>query len=1098
MNVIKRSGEIVGFFPFKITNAIVKALISAKESVSVQKDAELITSKVVDTLNKDFADKNVDIEIIQDLVERNLMIAQFYRTAKVYILYRAERAKIREKINDQSMTELVKKSSMTFENDIMREFIYFRTYSRWIPSKGRREIWSETVGRYMDFMKESLGDKLKKQEYDEIQESIFNQEVMPSMRLLQFAGLPAKRCNVCVYNCAFTAPECFKDLVDIMYISMSGTGVGFSVESVHVDKFPIIEHSTGITTKFAIEDSKEGWCDAFEYGLNVWYNGEDVQFDYSQLRPAGARLKTMGGRSSGPRPLMELMVFTRDIIFKKQGHKLSTINIYDIICKIGQIVVSGGVRRSALLSLSDFNDIEIRDAKKGAFWNSNPQRSMTNNSATYTEKPSQIEFMKEWLALAESGTGERGIFNRSGLKDVMPKRRVDILGERIWEIGTNPCVTADTWIHTINGPRQVSELIGTKTDLIVTGKIHSMKSDGFFLTGKKLVYEVKTKGGYSIKLTENHKLLKGGKEWISVSDLHPKDKISLSNHREKKSWTGGEGTFSEGWLVGEIVGDGGIVKSKSETRNHMAYLRFWGKSAEHMKNLTVKLLEEFCKTKILGCYNTYNKTYQVSCVALYKLCEKYGITMDKMFTSVTENASYDFQRGLIRGFFDADGSPQGNLEKGQSIRRSEEHTSELECIQRMLSRIGIKSTIYFRRPEHYQSLPDGKGGEKEYLCKEQHELVVSKDNIQLFRDFIGFYEPEKKDRLENMIGSYKRKPNKETFLDEILSITQLEEENVYDVTVSDVHEFCANGIRAHNCGEVVMQSKQFCNLSEVVCRAEDTEESLKRKIRLATIIGTYQASLTDFKYISDKWKINQEEERLLGVSLTGQYDCPIVRQGSVLNDLREYSIEINKEYSQRFEINQSTAITVVKPSGTVSQMVNASSGIHPRFSQYYIRRVRISATDPLLRLMRDQGYKCLPEVGQSEETADTFVLEFPVKSPTNAITVKDVTALEQLEYWKTVKVNFTEHNPSVTIYVKPDEWLKIGQWVWDNWDYITGLSFLPFSEHLYHLAPYEEIYEKKYEEILSKINRVDFGKLVYYEKSDETDVKKEVACAGGI
>src|SRR3990167_3042322 len=287
-------------------------------------------------------------------------------------------------------------------------------------------------------------------------------------------------------------------------------------------------------------------------------------------------------------------------------------------------------------------------------------------------------------------------------------------------IGTNPCVTADTWIHTINGPRQVSELIGTKTDLIVNGKIHSMKSDGFFLTGKKLVYEVKTKGGYSIKLTENHKLLKGGKEWISVSDLHPKDKISLSNHREKKSWTGGEGTFSEGWLVGEIVGDGGIVKSKSETRNHMAYLRFWGKSAEHMKNLTVKLLEEFCKTKILGCYNTYNKTYQVSCVALYKLCEKYGITMDKMFTSVTENASYDFQRGLIRGFFDADGSPQGNLEKGQSIRRSEEHTSELECIQRMLSRIGIKSTIYFRRPEHYQSLPDGKGGEKEYLCKEQH------------------------------------------------------------------------------------------------------------------------------------------------------------------------------------------------------------------------------------------------------------------------------------------------------------------------------------------------------------------------------------------
>ncbi len=300
------------------------------------------------------------------------------------------------------------------------------------------------------------------------------------------------------------------------------------------------------------------------------------------------------------------------------------------------------------------------------------------------------------------------------------------------------------------------------------------------------------------------------------------------------------------------------------------------------------------------------------------------------------------------------------------------------------------------------------------------------------------------------------------------------------------------------CGEVLLKPMQFCNLSEVICRSSDNLMSLMRKIRIATIIGTYQSSLTNYNYISPKWKINQEFERLLGVSLTGQWDCEAVRDEYALKQLRQYCVTINQEYADRFGINQSTAVTSIKPSGTVSQMTNSASGIHARFSRYYIRRIRISATDPLLKLVKDQGYPCHPEVGQSEATANTFVLEFPVKSPDGCVCASDMTALEQLEYWKKIKVNYTEHNPSVTIYVKPDEWLTVGQWIWDNWEFITGLSFLPYSEHVYQLAPYEKISEEQYEEFKSKVSNIDFSKLIYYELEDATDVKKEVACVGGV
>ncbi len=445
----------------------------------------------------------------------------------------------------------------------------------------------------------------------------------------------------------------------------------------------------------------------------------------------------MGGKSSGPDPLRDLLNFTRAIILKRQGRRLTNLDAHDIICKIGDIVVAGGVRRSALISLSDLDDMEMRDAKKGQFYITEPQRSLANNSAVYNQQPSTEEFMREWLSLMESHSGERGIFNRGGLRETLPERRVTALGDALETLGTNPC------------------------------------------------------------------------------------------------------------------------------------------------------------------------------------------------------------------------------------------------------------------------------------------------------------------------------------------------------------------------GEIVLQPKQFCNLSEIVARTEDTSASLMRKMKVATILGTYQSTLTNFPYLSKEWKEHCDAERLLGISVTGQWDSPVVRKAETLKKLRDAAVVYNREYAKRFNVKPSTCITCVKPSGTLSQMVDSSSGMHPRHSPFYIRRVRIASTDALFQMLRDQGVPYHPEVGQNAENATTYVLDFPVKAPAHAIFRDDVSAHELLEYWKTVKVNYTEHNPSVTISVGDDEWLKTGNWVYENWSIVGGLSFLPRQNHVYKLAPYEEIDEKAYYELLLRWQNVDFAKIVTYEQEDMTDNKRELACAGG-
>jgi len=748
--VQKRDGKIVKFDFERIVLAIHKAMIQTGEGSEAE--ARMVAHKVVADLVR-IAKKHKNflptVEGIQDTVEKELILSEYVNTAKSYILYRQKRAELRVKgiRVPEKVQKLAAESKKYFKNTL-GEFIYYRTYSKWIPEESRRETWLETVDRYVDFMKENLGDKLKSAEYKEVREAILKQEAMPSMRLLQFAGRAARTTNVCAYNCSYIAPTSFQDFAEIMYISMCGTGCGWSVESDNIEKLPQIERQTGKKLPVhVVPDNKEGWADTLSLGMSVWAEGKDIEFDFRGLRPAGARLATMGGKSSGPEPLRQVLSFARSKILSRQGKRLRPIDAHDIICKIGECVVAGGVRRSAMISLSNLEDNEIRDAKKGQFWNTDPQRMLANNSAVYTERPTNEQFMEEWIALMRSGSGERGIFNRGGLAKTLPERRIAVLKEK------------------------------------------------------------------------------------------------------------------------------GIVS-----------------------------------------------------------------------------------------------------EEGQMV--------------------GIVGT--------------------------------------------------------------------------------------------------------NPCGEIILQSKQFCNLSEVVARHEDTVASLKRKIRVATILGTYQASLTKFPYLSKEWKENCEKEALLGVSITGEWDCPVVRDPNVMQELKEEALKINKQYAKRFDVSESTCITCVKPSGNLSQTVDCSSGVHPRHSEYYIRRVRIAATDSLFKMLRDQGVPHHPEVGQTMENATTFVVDFPVKSPKSSVFKNDQTALDQLEYWKMVKENFTEHNPSTTISIGEDEWIEVAGWLYKNWEIIGGLSFLPRDNHVYQLAPYEEINEKQYRELLARFQHIDFAKIVTYEAVDETETKKELACAGGV
>lgn len=626
--------------------------------------------------------------------------------------------------------------------DPYRNFIHVSRYSRWLEEKGRRETWVETVDRYMDFMKSHLVKNYNYPENDikfaQVRDAILNHKVMPSMRAMMTAGPALERDHIAAYNCSFIAVDSLRSFDEAMYVLMNGTGVGFSVEQKYVAQLPVIADEFYPTdTTIVVGDSKLGWAKAYKELIGLLVTGQIPQWDMTQVRPSGARLKTFGGRASGPEPLNDLFVFTVEQFRNAAGRRLKPIEAHDLMCKIGEVVVVGGVRRSALISLSNLDDFEMAKAKSGQWWESEPQRALANNSAVYNMKPNTAQFLREWRNLYESKSGERGIYNMDSVR-----KHIDKFGRRDSSkvMGTNPC------------------------------------------------------------------------------------------------------------------------------------------------------------------------------------------------------------------------------------------------------------------------------------------------------------------------------------------------------------------------GEILLRANQFCNLTEVVIDAEDTKESLAEKIRIASILGTWQSTLTNFKYIRKSWKDNSEEERLLGVSLTGIFGNKLTGKihkdlAPMLIELRELAVKINEEEAEKIGIEKSASVTTVKPSGTVSQLTGVSSGIHPWYSEYYLRSVRADNKDPLTNFLKDFGIPNEPDVMKPDATT---VFYFPIKAPKGSVVTKDLTAIEHLEVWKMYRENWTEHNPSVTVNIHEDEWLDVGAWVFKNFDSIGGVSFLPASEHSYKQAPYQEISKEEYDQWVAKMpNRIPWESLPLYELEDTTTGSQDLACVAG-
>lgn len=999
---------------------------------------------------------------------------------------------------------------------LLSEFIYVRTYSRWVDEIGRRETWDETVARYIAFLKEERpfvpADVLQA-----AHASIRSLETLPSMRALWSAGEAARRDNTTMYNCAFVPLDSIPAFAEVLYILMCGTGIGFSVEREFVNNLPVVAPLTGKTIPYTIADSTEGWADALKFVLTQSFLGNKVDLDYSGLRRRGAVLKTKGGRASGPEPLERLLNLCSELILSASGRQLRPIECHDIACAIGDIVHVGGFRRAALISFSDPDDEEMRHAKDWSRGSFPTIRYMANNTSFYAERPTEESFWTEWRALVASRSGERGFFR------MPPAKRATRKGD----YRLNPCVSARTWVQTTEGPRQVSELIGKPFTAVVDGREYPSTDMGFWKTDTKPLYRLNTVEGYSLELTEDHQVCRVVQtaraqrcDWVPAKDLKPGDLIRLNNHRGVTVPHTIE--TERGWLLGSLLGDGTF--NRRDGKSDQGQLRFWGEGAEAMAQAALARIQAIGLTARSDFGVTHHKaanTWQVTCVALAEFAKSYGVVpAAKTITPAMEREDDSFMAGLLSGLFDADGCVVGCQDKGVSVRLSQSNLGTLEAVQRMLLRLGVVSSIYKNRREAgYRDLPDGKGGVGSYWCEAQHELSIASDNLFRFEDVVGFTDPEKVTRLDDLLSGYRRQPNRERFVARFAKglVTPIGEEDVYDCSIPGLNAFDANGLYVHNCGEIGLRftkstdpwtgeggSGSFCNLTAAVMRADDTRESMAEKIRVATWVGAIQATFTHFPYLRKGWAEICTEDRLLGVDITGQCDNPALSDNiETMSYFNWVARHTAAEASRVLGINMPAAITCGKPSGNSSQLVDCASGFHPRYARYYLRRVRIDGKDPLTALLRDSGVPMHKENGMGhlpDAEVPVWVVEFPVKSPDTAMVRDSETAVEMCERYLRVMQSWCGergHNQSATIYVRDHEWEELGKWVYAHFDEITGLSFLPYDGGSYTLAPYEEITAEQYARASAMMPEVDFSLLTAYERDDRGNGATELACMGG-
>jgi hypothetical protein len=965
--------------------------------------------------------------------------------------------------------------------------VYYRTYSRWRDEWGRRENWAETVDRATDFLFDKAGAALTDEDRYNITAAIHDHEALPSMRLLWSAGEAAKVSEIATYNCAYAAIDDLRAFDEALFILMNGTGFGFSVESEYVEQLPRILKPKRNQQKvpYEISDSREGWAQALRFGLETWFQGGDVEFDYSALRPQGARLKTMGGRSSGPDPLRRLLEFTRSKVQSRAGRRLSPINCHDILCTIGEVVVAGGVRRSSLISLSDLDNYDMRMAKYGAFYNTAPYRSMANNSVAYNEKPDAVEFMEEFLNLAKSGSGERGIFNRESVLSTAPRRK------KHTDWGLNPSMPAGTLVGTSLGIIPIERLEGKSF------QVKSLSGEWADATCWKSGVDVPVClvdfGMNRLTMsTPDHKwpvLTDRGIIRKRTADLSPGDKVPLNRNELTGIEVDASLTRDDGFFCGFLFGDGWISQRTSGTRegNYVLGISI-GSGKESLADRLVAYMNKNKSYKSTTRQSEDESTIQCSDQGFIRtLIERFGWHLKKAHIPDKVWASNDeFVLGFLDGLFSSDGHVGTGADLRVSLTTSKPDVA-VE-LQKLLSFYGIPSAVSVNQIAG--TFPNGKDYDRTYTsCL----VRVPRSGTQNFKNIVTLSNPNKSARLADI------RPRPVIEYGTVKSVTQAGSADVWDISVNhEQHVFPAQHTYTGNCSEILLRSKQFCNLTSVVAREEDTLDSLSDKVRIATILGTVQSTFTNFPYIRSDWKKNCDEERLLGVSINGQMDCPVVRDPAVLVTLRETAISVNREYAQRLGINPSAAITTGKPAGTESQIVTSGSGAHTWWDRYYIRRIRISVTDPLFQLAKNYGVPCEPEVGQDPSTASTWVLSFPVKAPASAITRHERDAIQQLEHWLMMKTRWCEHSQSVTIYVKNHEYPAVQGWVYDHWDLVSGLSFLPSEDHVYRLAPYESVTEAKYNELVAAFpQEIDYSLLSTLELEDQTTGARDFACTSG-
>lgn len=1094
-------------------------------------------------------------------------------------------------------------SEFKFPN-LLSEFVYTRTYSRWLSEKGRRETWPETVDRYVDYIFQ--GRNIPEDLPGKIRSQIFSFGVLPSMRSLWCAGPAMDRDNVCGYNCSFLPLDNLRAFSEALYILMQGTGVGFSVERQFTENLPRIEEPTGLSIDYIVQDSTEGWADAVYFGMVQYHLGNKVNYNYSRVREKGARLKTKGGRASGPEPLKRVLDFAYETISKASGRSLKPIEAHDIMCMIAEIVMVGGFRRASLISFSDSDDLEMRHAKDWSDGKTFPSiRYMSNNSVVHTTRPSESVFWDEWSQLVASGSGERGIYT------IHPSK----VAERGGDFRSNPCLTGDTLVAVADGRGSVSfkELAEAGSDVPVycytdinQVAVRWMRAPR--KTGERLpVFKVTLDDGSVVRGTANHRFTLRGGAVKELGQLQPGDRLQvLSRYLTSfaEQIDGPDTSKPKGhdyWWV-----TGGWKQAKTEHRmvaQFYAGRKLTGAETVHHRdfnplnnspsNLEIMLKEDhdhYHSDRMLGDNNPMRRA------ATEWSPEKWASYRSSMSNRVREGqngrycgatnedlrfAADTLTRSLGRpaglsdwgSFAAANGYPQafsawrkqhlGTIKTFlmASAARCGFHTvtADPRVIRRYqdLLQAGyavsvMDGRLYFDK----ECVGCGRGIHTPHRetsqCGLCHAPVRGASKI-LFRSadapIKAYNELKFKTGASPSLEAWSSEclsrgvsvdPTldwdkfRETCADAnhiVVSVEPDGHEDVYNGTVDDFHNYFVGGfetitksgkrktqyVNTLNCGEIHLRYKRaldpwtgeggggsFCNLTAAVMRSEDTLETMAEKIRLAVWLGAVQASYTNFPYLRPVWSEICNEDRLLGVDITGQCDNPAL---SGDRDFMSYLNAVARETAilaaDTLGINRPAAITCGKPSGNSSQFVDCASGFHTRFAQYYFRHVRISAKDPLFHLIRDQGVPVEKENGQEhlpDGQVDVWVARFPVKAPPGCKLREHERALDQCNRYLAIMDTWCGtkgHNQSATIYVRDEEWQEVGQWLWDNFEFVTGLSFLPYSAAKYRLAPYVEISAEEYAKAMSEMPNVDFSVLSFYEVEDQGNGAQEPACMSG-